>query len=201
VRNVLPCGALLWPAGSCHPGASAPPQAGCGLQMGAQTLRYAACQDLSANVSTGYTLMYTLADNGNGTSTLSGAVERPAAAPAWVAFGLAKCPGCGMAKGSAVIARTDPASPTGAPAAPCPPGGPACSKAARRTWRCGARRRVLAARALAGTPAGSWHICARGQRGVPWVVQDAAAPAAQARPSRASTWAATRWPRSSRAAT
>jgi len=199
VRNVLPCGALLWPAGSCHPGASAPPQAGCGLQMGAQTLRYAACQDLSANVSTGYTLMYTLADNGNGTSTLSGAVERPAAAPAWVAFGLAKCPGCGMAKGSAVIARTDPASPTGAPAAPCPPGGPACSKRragpAPPAWR-----RVLAARALAGTPAGAWHICARGQRSVPWVVQTPRR-RAQARLSRASTWAATRWPRSSRAAT
>jgi len=103
----------------CNGGADCRParpaaQAGCGLQMGAQTLRFAACQDLSANVSTGYTLMYTLIDNGNGTCTLSGAVERPAAAPGWVAFGLAKCDGCGMDKGSALIARTDAASPTGA---------------------------------------------------------------------------------------
>ena len=71
--------------------------------------------------------MYTLADNGNGTSTLSGAVERPAAAPGWIAFGLAACDGCGMAKGSALIARTDAASPTGAP----PP-----NRRAGRQWSC-----------------------------------------------------------------
>ena len=143
---------LAWPAGSSHPGAAAPPQAGCGLQMGSQTLRYAACQDLSANVSTGYTLMYTLIDNNNGTCTLSGAVERPAAAPAWVAFGLAKCPGCGMAKGSAVIARTDPASPTGAPALPCPPGGAPCSHAAYPTCAPAIPRRIGTSRRPARSP-------------------------------------------------
>ncbi|KAK9821563.1 hypothetical protein WJX81_002481 [Elliptochloris bilobata] len=89
-------------------------QAACGLQVGGQTQRFAACQDLSANVSTGYSLLYTLTDNGNGTSTLSGAMERPVTAPAWVAFGLAACPTCGMPKASAVIAKTDAASPTGA---------------------------------------------------------------------------------------
>ena len=90
--------------------------------MGGQTLRYAACQDLSANVSTGYTLLYTLSDNGNGTCTLDGAMERPASAPAWVAFGLASCPDCGMLKGSAVIANTNASSPTGAR-----PLGPSCT--------------------------------------------------------------------------
>lgn len=89
-------------------------QAACGLQVGGQTLHYAACQDLSANVSTGYTLLYTLTPNANGSSTLDGAMERPASAPAWVAFGLAACPDCGMLKGSAVIARTNASSPTGA---------------------------------------------------------------------------------------
>ena len=83
--------------------------------MGAQTLSYTACQDLTPNVASGYSLLYTLTDNGNGTSTLSGAMERPAATPAWVAFGLPACPDCGMLKGSAVVARTDAASPTGTP--------------------------------------------------------------------------------------
>lgn len=82
--------------------------------MGGKTLRFAACQDLSANVSTGYTLLYTLSDNGNGTSTLDGAMERPASAPAWVSLGLPACPDCGMLRGSAVIAKTDASSPTGA---------------------------------------------------------------------------------------
>lgn len=81
--------------------------------MGAQTLSYAACQDLTQNIASGYSLLYTLTDNGNGTSTLSGAMERPATAPAWVAFGLPACPDCGMLKGSAVVAKTDAASPTG----------------------------------------------------------------------------------------
>ncbi len=81
--------------------------------MGAQTLSYAACQDLTANVAGGYSLLYTLTDNGNGTSTLSGAFERLATAPAWVAFGLPACPDCGMLRGSAVVAKTDAASPTG----------------------------------------------------------------------------------------
>lgn len=99
-----------------RPGCS---QASCGLQVGARVEHFAGCHDISANVSTGYSLFYSLIDNGNGTSTLSGAMERPVTAPAWIAFGLPACPDCGMSKGSAVIAKTDAASPTGMPRLAC----------------------------------------------------------------------------------
>ncbi len=94
-------------------------QASCGLQVGARVEQFAGCHDISANVSTGYSLFYSLSDNGNGTSTLSGAMERPVTAPAWIAFGLPACPDCGMSKGSAVVAKTDAASPTGMPRLAC----------------------------------------------------------------------------------
>lgn len=91
-------------------------QAQCNLQVGPQAIRFAACQDLSASVSTGYNLLYTLADDGNGMSVLSVALDRPMDAPSWIAFGLPACPTCGMLNGSAIIARACPDCITGAPA-------------------------------------------------------------------------------------
>ena len=90
-------------------------QAPCALRVADEALSFAACQDLSTNLATGYSLLYTLSDNGNGTSTLAGAFDRPASAPAWAAFGLPRCQQdvCGMLHGSAVIARTCASCPTG----------------------------------------------------------------------------------------
>ena len=83
--------------------------------MADEALSFAACQDLSANLATGYTLLYSLTDHGNGSCTLAGAFDRPASAPAWAAFGLPRCQqDCGMLHGSAVIARTCASCPTGA---------------------------------------------------------------------------------------
>ena len=111
-------------------------QAQCSLQVGPQAIRFAACQDLSANVSTGYSVLYTLTNNGNGTSVLSLALDRPVDHPSWIAFGLPACPTCGMLNGSAVIARVCPDCMTGAPAS-CwlPRLGECMLRAAGAAWR------------------------------------------------------------------
>lgn len=95
-------------------------QAQCNLQVGPQAIRFAACQDLSANVSTGYNVLYTLTpDSNDSMSVLSVGLDRPMDGPAWIAFGLPACPTCGMLNGSAIIARACPDCLTGAPAG-CP---------------------------------------------------------------------------------
>ena len=110
--------------------------------MGSEALSFAACQDLSSNLAATYNLLYTLTDNGNGTSMLSGAFERAADEPSWAAFGLPPCQsdGCGMLHGSAIIAKTCASCASGAPRPPACMCWPGSLPAQPCAYICGAPR-------------------------------------------------------------
>ncbi len=58
-----------------------------------------------------YNLLWSLTDEGNGSSVMSGALD--VQSTGWAAFGLPAAPGSGMLGGSAVVVKTNSSAPSG----------------------------------------------------------------------------------------
>ncbi|BDA43017.1 probable cytochrome b561 and DOMON domain-containing protein At3g61 at C-terminar half [Coccomyxa sp. Obi] len=87
-------------------------QANCALQFNGQPQPFKACQDLSSIIGAPYNLLWSLTDEGNGSSIMSGALD--VQSTGWAAFGLPETPGSGMLGGSAVIVKANTSAPSGA---------------------------------------------------------------------------------------
>ncbi|CAL8468982.1 g8523 [Coccomyxa elongata] len=87
-------------------------QANCALQFNGQLQKFKACQDLSSTIGAPYNLLWSLTDEGNGSSIMSGALD--VQSTGWAAFGLPETPGSGMLGGSAVVVKSNRSAPSGA---------------------------------------------------------------------------------------
>lgn len=91
-------------------------QANCALQFNGQSQNFKACQDLSSTIGAPYNLLWSLTDEGNGSSIMSGALD--VQSTGWAAFGLPQTPGSGMLGGSAVVVKSNRSAPSGSSSLP-----------------------------------------------------------------------------------
>jgi hypothetical protein len=86
-------------------------QANCNLLFSGQQQTFTACQDLSSVIGAPYEVLWSLRDEGNGSSVLTAAINVQSSG--WAAFGFPVSPGSGMLGGSAMVVKANASAPSG----------------------------------------------------------------------------------------